>query len=126
MTHKTARRYFSIESISMTTIPTNKPTEEILQYKRMIVDLQQKKLQEFDFDAIFEANIVVRNFFEKWDNPEGVKLVDRMTNVMKNLKVLVDFIKARNMSIEMGEKEMAEFQTELKEMEDMLGSFINV
>lgn len=110
----------------MTTIPTNKPTEEILQYKRMIVDLQQKKLQEFDFDAIFEANIVVRNFFEKWDNPEGVKLVDRMTNVMKNLKVLVDFIKARNMSIEMGEKEMAEFQTELKEMEDMLGSFINV
>ena len=110
----------------MTIIPTNKPTEEILQYKRMIVDLQQKKLQEFDFDAIFEANTVVRNFFEKWDNPEGVKLVDRMTNVTKNLKVLVDFIKARNMSIEMGEKEMAEFQTELKEMEDMLGSFINV
>jgi hypothetical protein len=111
----------------MSTTPyNNKPTEEILQYKKMIADLQQKKLEEFDFDAIFEANTLVRNFFEKWDNPEGVKLVDRMTNVMKNLKVLVDFVKARNMSVEMGEKELAEFQKELKEMNDMLGSFMNV
>jgi len=76
-----------------TTPYNNKPTEEILQYKKMIADLQQKKLEEFDFDAIFEANTVVRNFFEKWDNQDGVKLVDRMTNVMKNLKVLVDFVK---------------------------------
>ena len=93
-----------------TALHHNKPTEEILRYKKMAVDMQQKKLEEFDFDAIFEANTIVRNFFEKWDNQDGVKLVDRMTNVMKNLKVLVDFVKARNMSIEMGEKEMVEFQ----------------
>ncbi|MEI6711896.1 MAG: hypothetical protein WCK88_07120 [bacterium] len=102
----------------------NKPTEELLQYKRMVADLQQKKLEEFDFDAIFEANTVVRNFFEKWDNQDGVKLVDRMTNVMKNLKVLVDFVKSRKLSVEMGEKELAEFQAELKEINQMLDSFI--
>lgn len=109
-----------------TTPYNNKPTEEILQYKKMIADLQQKKLEEFDFDAIFEANTVVRNFFEKWDNQDGVKLVDRMTNVMKNLKVLVDFVKWRRISVEMGQKELAEFQVELKEINQMLDSFVGV
>jgi hypothetical protein len=104
-------------------LSTNKPSPEIIQYKKMIVDLQQKKLEEFDFDAIFEANALVRNFFERWDNPEGVKLVDRMTNVMKNLKILVDFVKSRKMSVEMGEREMAEFQKELKEVDSLLTNF---
>ncbi|MFA6080563.1 MAG: hypothetical protein WC753_03760 [Candidatus Gracilibacteria bacterium] len=109
-----------------TTPYNNKPTEELLQYKKMVADLQQKKLEEFDFDAIFEANTLVRNFFEKWDNQEGVKLVDRMTNVMKNLKVLVDFVKSRRVSAEMGEKELAEFQTEFKEINDMLNAFTGI
>jgi|GEM_PF-3587755 len=104
----------------------NKPTEDLLRYKKLVADLQQKKLEEFDFDAIFEANTVVRNFFEKWDNQEGMKLVDRMTNVMKNLKVLVDFVKSRRVSVEMGEKELAEFQKEMKEVSDMLGTFMNI
>ena len=111
----------------MSTQPyNNKPTEELLQYKRMVADLQQKKLEEFDFDAIFEANTLVRNFFEKWDNQEGVKLVDRMTNVMKNLKVLVDFVKSRKLSVEMGEKEMVEFQKELKEINQLLEGFLTI
>jgi hypothetical protein len=92
----------------------------------MVADLQQKKLEEFDFDAIFEANTVVRNFFERWDNQEGIKLVDRMTNVMKNLKVLVDFVKSRQKSVEMGERELAEFQKEFQEINDMLASFTHV
>lgn len=104
----------------------NKPTEELLQYKRMIADLQQKKLEEFDFDAIFKANTVVRNFFEKWDNSEGIKLVDRMTNVMKNLKVLVDFVKSRKLSVEMGEREMLEFQKDLKQINQLLEDFITL
>lgn len=111
----------------MAKIPyNNKPTEELLQYKKLVADLQQKKLEEFDFDAIFEANTIVRNFFEKWDNQDGVKLVDRMTNVMKNLKVLVDFVKSRRISVEMGERELAEFQKEMKEVNDMLGSLMNI
>jgi len=111
----------------MSTQPyNNKPTEELLRYKRMVADLQQKKLEEFDFDAIFEANTVVRNFFERWDNQEGIKLVDRMTNVMKNLKVLVDFVKSRQKSVEMGERELAEFQKEFQEINDMLASFTHV
>ncbi len=109
-----------------TTPYNNKPTEELLHYKKLVADLQQKKLEEFDFDAIFEANTVVRNFFEKWDNQDGVKLVDRMTNVMKNLKVLVDFVKSRRFSAEMGEQELAEFRKEMKEVNDMLGTFINI
>lgn len=104
----------------------NKPTQELLQYKRMVADLQQKKLEEFDFDAIFQANKNVRNFFERWDNKEGMKLVDRMTNVMKNLKVLVDFVKSRQKSVEMGEKELVEFQKEFQEINDMLESFTHV
>lgn len=101
----------------------NKPTDDLLRYKKLVADLQQKKLEDFDFDAIFEANTVVRNFFEKWDNKEGMKLVDRMTNVMKNLKVLVDFVKSRRLSVEMWQKELAEFQTELQEVEKLLSTF---
>lgn len=111
----------------MNNIPyNNKPTEELLQYKRMVADLQQKALEEFDFDAIFKANQNVRDFFETWDNQEGVRLVDRMTNVMKNLKVLVDFVKSRRISVEMGERELADFQKEMKEVSDMLGTFMSI
>lgn len=102
----------------------NKPTDDLIRYKKLVADLQQKKLEEFDFDAIFEANTLVRNFFEKWDNAEGMKLVDRMTNVMKNLKVLVDFVKSRKLSAQMGEKELSEFRHEMKEVEKLFEGYI--
>lgn len=109
----------------MAKIPyNNKPTDDLLRYKKLVADLQQKKLEEFDFDAIFEANTVVRNFFEKWDNKEGMKLVDRMTNVMKNLKVLVDFVKSRRLSAEMGEQELTEFRKEMKEVEKLFEGYM--
>lgn len=109
----------------MSSIPlNNKPTPELIRYKKLVADLQQKTLDEFDFDAIFEANDVVRDFFEKYNNKEGMKLVDRMTNVMRNLKVLVDFVKSRRQSAQMNEREMHDFQKEVAEVTQMLDTMI--
>jgi uncharacterized membrane protein YheB (UPF0754 family) len=103
-----------------TTSPEAKKILEEFTKKRAIrstrVARMESAVKNIDPESVLALNSELREFYTEHEDKRIIELLDRMTHIMTQLAQIINQVKAKRMSLEVGQKEIDEKLNEITDV----------